>query len=141
MRRTTNESIGYIAAAKVAEPLNIPRVGGRIIGKGKLIRVPVCCDFAGTIRGDGRMLLIDFKRNDAVNTFNLDAYVAEHQRRELMNHGSSGAVAGLLIESTRHNRQYWCGWKWLTRGSVLFSMMIDLGPADVVADLRTVVNQ
>lgn len=140
--KSTNESPGYAAAIRVATPLNIPRVGGRMIGNGKFIRTTVCCDFAGTIKGTGRMLVCDFKQTNEQYRYPTGnpTKLQPHQRSELMNHGAQGAVAGLLIEASKRRRNYWCGWNWLTRTSVPFDLMIDLGPSNVVADLSVVLT-
>lgn len=149
IKQQTNESPGYAACIAVAEPLNIPRVGARFIkGEGPkpmLIRMSVCCDFAGTVRGSGRMLVVDFKRNDGVGVFPiLPSHVSPRQREELIRHGSVGAAAGLLIESSRHRRNFWCDWTLLHwawdcgDSSIAWERMEDLGPSSVVADLTQI---
>ena len=153
MKRATNESTGYLAAVEVAEPLKIPRTGGKFIGRGKgakFVPARVCCDFAGTIRdGSGRMLVCDFKRTDEQFRYSTGdvTKLSPHQRDELVSHGRNNAVAGLLIESSATERQYWCPWDklfnrfpgdWCT--SVRFEEMLDLGPSSVVADLGRAID-
>ena len=154
MKQQTNESPGYAACMAMAEPLTIPRLGGRMIGRVKrgetlrFIRQKVCCDFAGTIRGtgEGRLLLVDFKRCEVRDVFPVnDSTVKPHQIDELVRHGRQNALAGLLIEAAAHERFYWCSWTALASTNrctrIRYSVMRDLGQSNVVPDLRKVIKE
>ena len=141
----SSESIAAIAISRYVDPLDIPRTGGRTVGRNKFIRQKVTVDVVGTIKGTkGRMFLCDVKQNDAVNKCPVDEdRLPEHQRTALVQHGKNGAIAGLFIESTHRKRFYWCDWGFLVQRvpSIGFDMMLDLGPSSVVPDLGRLVNR
>lgn len=135
------ESIVQLALEKSGVRLcNIPRQGGKYVGKDQFIRDIAPCDFIGAINGAGRMFICDAKTCEHPTRFEMRK-IAEHQYEELVTMKQAGAVAGVIVE-LEHIRRI----KWLD-ASELFSLMhrpsiaidwsgwVDLGSSSVVPDL------
>jgi hypothetical protein len=90
-----------------AEAIRIP--GGKVIAK----RGP--CDFWGVVVGSGRAIVLDAKSCDQATRFPIGnvTHFPDHQRRELVLAGRSGAVAGLLVAGTHEKvaALYWISWQ------------------------------
>jgi penicillin-binding protein-related factor A (putative recombinase) len=92
------------------------RIPDRARGGVKLIAMKGPCDAFGTVRATGRSIVFDMKECKAVRSFDakLD-HLPHHQVGELIRHGRAGAIAGLLVLSTRHGWLYWLDWKKLVQ--------------------------
>ncbi len=145
--RSTNwrsfEKLARIACTALVEPLRIPSVGGKYIGGGKMIHQKTACDFAGTVRENGRSFVCDFKVCGLPKVFYFKDHLSEHQRIELINHGKAGAIAGLLIEATARREIRWASWQQIETDdlALAFDEMRFVGPSNTVPDLRAVIAQ
>lgn len=109
----------------------VGQAGRRILRDGKPEFIPVQgpCDAMGTLPG-GRSVVADVKKCDLVKRFKCDRdHVPEHQREKLVRHGRMGALAGLLILSTRQGRWYWATWRLLVKrpASLLWDELLPVG--------------
>jgi hypothetical protein len=77
----------------------LPKCGAQFTGKGKAHAQPICCDFAGCVRGGGRAIFFDAKRLDTESALRLghERLIKAHQRFFLYNQAQAGAIAGLMV--------------------------------------------
>ena len=88
----------------------LPSCGARFVGKGRIIREPMPCDFVGAVRGTGQAIHFDAKRlgpDYATIPLNNAKMFEVHQIMHLVRLADAGAIAGLLIQSDRIGRYCW----------------------------------
>lgn len=116
----------------------------RFYAGGRLVTTAVAgpCDFGVTLLG-GRSGVFDAKESKEPNRLKTDkkAFHA-HQRRQLVEHGRAGAVAGLLCLSHARGRLYFADWRLLVkpRPSIPWDEMLDLGPVGYAVPWALVVS-
>ncbi len=106
-------------------------------GRQVLQRGPV--DFVGTICGTGGSICFEAKQTDDPIRFAFDL-IKRHQITDLVDQGSAGAVAGVLIESTAVRRYFWLPWHQLDAAdrqhvrSLQWTdfRLVELGPTDLL---------
>jgi len=94
--------------------------GAKWIGPRKMVATKSPVDFMGVVCGTGRAIVFDAKTCNLARSFpvsNADHF-PEHQREFLIRHGRAGAIAGLLVESTRMGAYFWVNYHWLIVTSV-----------------------
>ena len=111
--------------------LSIPPTGGRFIGKGRFVHRKVTADIVGAIK-IGKGLIADAKTSGKDRLYIHDVFSdREHQRDEIIQCGIRGWFAGLLIESTKMRKWYWCPWTRLREVSVDWDDLLWLGSTKV----------
>lgn len=86
--------------------------GARMLPGGKAVLSKGPCDFFVGIGRPALLCVLDAKESGRLTSFAANpSHFAEHQRLELIRHGSAGAIAGLLVLNTRTDRLYWIRWQ------------------------------
>ena len=107
------------------------------LGEGKTTAQRQFVDFVGCVNGSGRMICFDCKQWDEKKC-RLDQ-VKPFQRELLRRYQIAGAIAGLLIESTRLGRLYWFAeYPWFQPIEWESQFLTDLGPSNRAVDFAKV---
>jgi penicillin-binding protein-related factor A (putative recombinase) len=103
------------------------------IGGGKIVGVKSACDFFGCVVGSGRMIVVDAKETANEHRFATnEKTLKSHQRKQLVDSGRAGAIAGLIVLVRPTGIICWCDWKMLEKPkkSILIEEMMPMRHID-----------